>query len=63
MEKIRQDTSPNALRGIEICESRVNNQNDLNQIKQNDLFFMDFNKNLKTLFIANGNVEILEILD
>jgi hypothetical protein len=24
MEKIRQDTSPNALRGIEICESRVN---------------------------------------
>jgi hypothetical protein len=22
MEKIRQDTSPNALRGIEICESR-----------------------------------------
>ena len=23
MEKIRQDTSPNALRGIEICESRV----------------------------------------
>jgi hypothetical protein len=23
MEKIRQDTSPNALCGIEICESRV----------------------------------------
>jgi hypothetical protein len=26
MEKIRQDTSPNALRGIEICESRVNEE-------------------------------------
>ena len=24
MEKIRQDTSPNALRSIEICESRDN---------------------------------------
>jgi len=32
MEKIRQDTSPNALRGIEICESRVKSiivENDL----------------------------------
>ena len=30
MEKIRQDTSPNALRGIEICESR-----EIEQVPEN----------------------------
>jgi hypothetical protein len=34
MEKIRQDTSPNALRGIEICESRVSKHNDIESINK-----------------------------
>jgi hypothetical protein len=37
MEKIRQDTSPNALRGIEICESRVSELVSKNRINNGSL--------------------------
>jgi hypothetical protein len=48
MEKIRQDTSPNALRGIEICESRAWLKNQKIAINKNNLSEEQKNK-LKAL--------------